>query len=47
MNVIHGHQNLFARHSGKILSIHSAVKTNNDFELITWLMIQSPQGAKA
>jgi hypothetical protein len=43
VNVVHGHQNLFAGHGGWLLDTQSAVKTNNDFHLITWLVIQPTQ----
>jgi ERCC4-related helicase len=39
--------NLFTGRGGKLLDTQSAVKSNNDFELITWLVIQPTQGPSA
>ena len=39
--------NLFAGRGGRLLDTQSAVKTNSDFELITWLVIQPTQGPSA
>ena len=34
--------NLFTGRGGKLLDANKAVKNSNDFELITWLVIQNP-----
>lgn len=34
--------NLFTGRSGRLIDATKAVKTNNDFELITWLVIKTP-----
>ena len=39
--------NLFTGRGGKLLDANKAVKSNNDFELITWLVIQPTQGKAA
>ena len=36
--------NLFTGRSGKLMDANKAVKSNSDFELITWLVIQPAQG---
>ncbi len=39
--------NLFTGRGGKLMDAGKTVKSNNDFELITWLVIQPNQGATA
>ena len=34
--------NLFTSRGGKLMDAAKTVKSNNDFELITWLVIQPP-----
>ena len=39
--------NLFTSRSGKLMDASKAEKSNSDFELITWLVIQPTQGGTA